>query len=146
MAVIQDPQGAFFMLWEKGATFGAEIVNAPGALVWNELSTPDMAGSAAFYSDLFGWSTVPFEDSPEPYLGIRNGEHMNGGIRELAGPAPPNWLVYFGVPEIEAAVARVGELGGATIVAPVDIGVAKIAVVQDPQGAPFALYAGQMEP
>jgi hypothetical protein len=146
MAVIQDPQGAYFMLWERGETFGAEIVNEPGALVWNELSTPDMDGAASFYGDLFGWTTVPFEESPEPYLGIRNGERSNGGIRGLNEPMPPNWLVYFGVPEIDAAVARVGELGGGTIVAPMDIGVAKIAVVRDPQGAVFALYAGQLEP
>jgi predicted enzyme related to lactoylglutathione lyase len=146
MAVIGDPQGAYFMLWERGETFGAEIVNEPGALVWNELATPDMEGAASFYGDLFGWTTVPFEQSPEPYLGIRNGERSNSGIRELKEPMPPNWAVYFGVPEIDAAVARVSELGGGTMVAPFDIGVAKIAVVHDPQGAAFALYAGELEP
>lgn len=145
MAVVQDPQGAFFMLWEKGEHHGAALVNEPGALVWNELSTPDMEGAAAFYNDLFGWSTESLESSPEPYLVIKNGEASNGGIRELKEPMPPNWLVYFGVEDIEQGVAKVAELGGGTMVEPFDIGVAKIAVVHDPQGAAFALYAGQFD-
>ena len=44
MAVIQDPQGAFFMLWEPREHVGAALVNAPGALVWNELQSPDLDG------------------------------------------------------------------------------------------------------
>ena len=55
MAVIQDPQGAFFMPWEPRDHFGAALVNQPGALVWNELQSPDLDASAAFYSELFGW-------------------------------------------------------------------------------------------
>src|SRR3954454_545333 len=42
MAVIQDPQGAFFMLWEPRENIGAEFVNGPGALSWSELSSPDV--------------------------------------------------------------------------------------------------------
>src|SRR5438067_6959681 len=52
MAVIQDPQGAFFMVWQAGQNFGAELVNVPGALCWNELASPDLDASAAFYSGL----------------------------------------------------------------------------------------------
>lgn len=147
MAVIQDPQGAFFMIWQPGRHFGAALVNEPGALVWNELSSPDLDASSAFYGALFGWSVAPFEGSPEPYLSIKVGEANNGGIRPLSPPGvPPNWLVYFGVSDVEQALARVGELGGSTIAGPIDIQIAKIAVVSDPQGAVFALYAGQLEP
>src|SRR5438876_5148565 len=53
MAVIQDPQGAFIQVWQPKQHFGAALVNAPGALCWNELQTTDMDGSAAFYRDLF---------------------------------------------------------------------------------------------
>jgi len=42
MAVIQDPQGAFFMVWEPRGNIGADLVNAPGALCWNELYVPDI--------------------------------------------------------------------------------------------------------
>src|SRR3954449_3963673 len=68
MAVVQDPQGAFFMVWEPRENIGAELVNAPGALCWNELASPDLEASASFYSGLFGWELQQFEGSPEPYL------------------------------------------------------------------------------
>jgi uncharacterized protein len=147
MAVIQDPQGAYFMVWQPGQHFGAALVNAPGALVWNELASPDLEASSAFYGDLFGWTIQPFQASPTPYLSIMNGDANNGGIRELSPPGtPPHWLVYFGVDDIDDGLAKVQELGGTSMVGPIDIQMAKIGVVQDPQGAAFALYAGQLEP
>ncbi len=146
MAVIQDPQGAYFMVWQPREHIGAALVNAPGALVWNELGSPDLDTSTAFYSALFGWTIAPFEGSPEPYLSIKNGSANNGGIRPLASPgAPPHWLAYFGVEDLDAALARVQELGGSKHAGPIDIQIAKIAIVADPQGAIFALYAGQLE-
>ncbi len=147
MGVIQDPQGAYFMVWQPGRHFGAALVNAPGALVWNELASPDLDASSAFYSDLFGWTVAPFEASPTPYLSIKNGGANNGGIRELTPPGmPPHWLVYFGVEDLDEALAKVGQLGGTTLFGPQDIQIARIAAVRDPQGAVFALYAGQLEP
>jgi predicted enzyme related to lactoylglutathione lyase len=147
MAVIGDPQGAFFMLWQPRQHFGAAIVNEPGALVWNELNTPDPEAAIPFYSGLFGWKIEPFEGSPEPYLSIKNGDSNNGGIRELKQPGvPPHWLVYFGVEDVDQALAKVEQLGGSKIAGPIDIQIAKIAVVNDPQGAMFAIYAGMMGP
>src|ERR1700742_2016264 len=49
MAVIQDPQGAWFLIWQPNQHKGAQLVNAHGALCWNELGSPDLGGSAAFY-------------------------------------------------------------------------------------------------
>jgi predicted enzyme related to lactoylglutathione lyase len=147
MGVIQDPHGAYFMVWQPGQHFGAQLVNAPAAFVWNELASPDLDGSTAFYSGLFGWTVAPFEGSPTPYLSIENGEANNGGIRELSSPGvPPHWLVYFGVEDIDVALAKVEQLGGTKIFGPQDIQIAKIAAVRDPQGAVFALYAGQLAP
>ena len=147
MAVIQDPQGAYVMAWEPRQNIGAGLVNVPGALVWNELQTPDPDASASFYSDLFGWQVTPFEGMPQRYLGIKVGERNNGGITVANPPGtPPFWLAYFGVEDIEAGIAKVGELGGKVLAGPIDIQIAKLAVVQDPQGAVFALYAGELEP
>jgi uncharacterized protein len=147
MAVIQDPQGAFFMVWEPRQNIGAELVNAPGALVWNELASNDLDASTAFYSSLFGWSIAPFEGSEEVYLSIKNGERSNGGIREATPPGvPPHWLVYFGVDDLDASLDRVRELGGTVHAGPIDIQMARIAIVADPQGAVFALYDGMLEP
>jgi uncharacterized protein len=147
MAVLQDPQGAYFMVWEPRANIGAQLVNGPGLLSWNELYTPDMQAASTFYGELFGWTTAPFENSPAPYLIITNGESGNGGICPSQPPgAPPYWLVYFGVEELDAALEKVGELGGSVMAGPIDIQIAKIAVVADPQGAAFALYDGQFTP
>jgi hypothetical protein len=67
-------------------------------------------------------------------------------MRAATPGAPPFWLAYFGVKDLDAALAKVSELGGATHAGPIDIQVAKIAIVADPQGAVFALYDGELEP
>ena len=146
MAVATDPQGAFFMLWQPREHFGAGLVNAPGSQCWNELGTSDLDGAASFYRELFGWSTQQFENNPEPYLLIEGADGRNGGMRPAEPGMPPFWLVYFAVADLDAALASVAELGGSLHAGPIDIGVAKIAIVGDPQGAVFALYAGQLDP
>jgi uncharacterized protein len=146
MAVIQDPQGAFFEVWEPKQHIGSSLVNAPGALTWNELASTDPDASAEFYGELFGWKVEPFEGMQMTYLGIQNSDgHSNGGIRSAMENEPSYWLVYFGTADIDADTGRAGELGGTTLVPPTDIGVGKIAVLQDPQGAVFALYAGRFD-
>lgn len=147
MGVVQDPQGAFFMVWQPKQHIGASLVNAPGALSWTELATPDMDGSAGFYSELFGWTTEPFEGSEMPYLVIKTADgHTNGGIRPAMETEPTYWLVYFGTERLEGDLATVSEQGGSQLAGPIDIGVGQIAVVNDPQGAVFALYAGRFDP
>ena len=147
MAVVQDPQGAWFELWQPNEHIGAGLVNAPGALAWNELGSPDVDASAHFYGELLGWTTTPMEGADPPYLVISNADdHSNGGIRPPAPPGtPPFWLVYFGTADIAASVAQVTELGGTVLVDVTDIGIAKIAVAQDPQGAVLALYDGTLD-
>ena len=145
MAVIQDPQGAFFMLWQPREHIGAELVNAPGALVWNELQSSDLDASASFYSELFGWQIEQAPGMQDRYLSIKNGDANNGGMRELTPPQPPNWLTYFAVEELDAALAKLEQLGGSKLAGPIDIEIARLAVVADPQGAVFALYAGALE-
>jgi uncharacterized protein len=147
MAVIADPQGAFFTIWQPKDNIGASLVNAHGALSWNELASPDIDASAKFYGDLFGWTVTPMEGMGMPYSTVQTAAGTNnGGIRPTMPPdSPPHWLVYFGTDEIDASAAQAGELGASTLVETMDIGVGKIAVLQDPQGAVFALYAGEFE-
>lgn len=147
MAVIQDPQGAFFEIWEPRDHIGAGLVNAPGALCWNELGTPDMDGAARFYGELFGWTTEAMEGTPMPYHVIHAGDgRSNGAMRPpMPGGTPPHWLVYFGVDDSDAAAATVGELGGTVLGEPTDIGPGRIAVIADPHGAVLALYSGHFD-
>jgi uncharacterized protein len=148
MGVVQDPPGAFFLVWEPRSHIGASLVNAPGAMSWNELAAPDLGAAERFYGELFGWTFELLPGSDAPYRVIKNSEgHTNGGISAMAPPgSPPQWLVYFGAEDSEAALARAGELGGSTVMEPTDIGPAgRIAIAQDPQGAVFALYSGRFE-
>jgi hypothetical protein len=146
MAVVQDPQGAWFLLWQAKQHIGAGLVNAPGALCWNELGSPDVDGSAVFYSALLGWTTEPMEGEM-PYLVIKTADgHSNGGIRPPMPPGtPPFWLVYFAVEDLDASLAKVSELGGNVLMGNTDIGIARIGIAQDPQGAVFALYMGRLD-
>ena len=82
MGVVQDPQGAYFIVWEPKTNIGAQLVNVPGAFTWNELASPDIDASKAFYGDLFGWTTEALEGAPFPYLVIKTPDgRSNGGIR-----------------------------------------------------------------
>jgi predicted enzyme related to lactoylglutathione lyase len=146
MGVVQDPQGAYFIVWEPKRHIGAGLVNVNGGLTWNELATPDLDAAAEFYGGLFGWSTASME-GPIPYLVIRNGESSNGGITHPQPPGvPPHWLVYFGIEDLDAGLAKVAELGGKALTPAIAIGMGRIGVVQDPQGAVFALFEGELDP
>jgi predicted enzyme related to lactoylglutathione lyase len=146
MGVVQDPQGAFFLVWEPKDHIGAALVNAPGALSWNELATPDIEASARFYSDLFGWTTELISKSPMPYMTIKTrAGRPNGGIRPVMGPEPPYWAVYFGTDDLDATTDKVSDLGGEKLAGPMELGPSRFSYVRDPQGAVFALYSGDFD-
>ena len=73
MAVIQDPTGAFFCVWEPRDHIGAGIVNGPGALTLSQLNTGDPERALEFYSGLFGWRGESVGEDPMPYWGLYNG-------------------------------------------------------------------------
>ena len=141
MSLIQDPTGAFLALWEPGGHHGAALVNAPGALCWNELVTPDPEAAQDFYTELLGWE-IEVSEAGRPHIKV--GDRYNGSIREDASE-PPHWAACFAVEDMAAATARIEELGGKVLVAPMDVGVGSTAVATDPQGAVFAIFAGQLD-
>src|SRR4051794_8134845 len=102
MALLRDPQGAIFAIWQPRRHIGAELVNDPGAMVLNQLNTSDPERAAAFYAALFGWTVSQVASEPQAYWGIMNGPSLNGGIMALPpeAPAPPHWLVYFTSPDL----------------------------------------------
>jgi predicted enzyme related to lactoylglutathione lyase len=146
MAVIKDPTGAFFMVWEPRQNIGAGLVNVPGAMCWNELATPDFEAAQAFYAGLFGWSFEPFEGSEMTYFAIKNGDANNGGMRAPQPGEPPHWLVYFATEDTDGSLAKAQEQGGSPLGPAIDLPMGRIGVVRDPEGAVFALYAGDLEP
>lgn len=143
MAVVKDPTGAVFALWQAGTHKGAGIHNVPNSFCWNELATGDTATAGDFYSKVFGWGKNVQQMGPMTYTSFMNGDQPAGGMYKPSpemGNIPPNWLVYFAVDDCDAKVQKATELGGKTIVPPSDIpGTGRFAVIQDPQGAVFGI-------
>jgi len=143
MAVIQDPTGAVFALWQPGTNHGSGIYNVPNSFCWNELMTTDTAVDGEFYSKVFGWGRDVQNFGPLEYTMFTNGEKMAGGMLKITpemGPIPPNWLVYFAVDDCDAKVQKATELG-ATVMKPADDipGVGRFGILTDPQGGAFAI-------
>jgi hypothetical protein len=148
MAVVQDPTGAHFAVWQPGTSIGATLVNVPGAFCLNQLNTSDPAGAAAFYHEVFGWRIEQVGTDPVPYWGIwTGGGGLNGGMMSLppGSPAPPHWLLYFATDDLDAKVARTGDLGGQVLVPPMPVPGGRIAVATDPTGATFGLLEGRLD-
>ena len=142
MAVIQDPTGAVFCLWEPKRNTGLGITGDPGAFCWADLVTADPARAKQFYSGLFGWQIVTGEHDTSGYLHIKNGEKFIGGIPPARGPKmPPHWMSYFCVNDVDSAASKAQGLGAKVYAPPMTIeGAGRMAVLADPQGAVFALF------
>jgi len=148
MAVVADPQGAAFAVWQAREHIGATLVNDPGSLTMNELATSDLEDARRFYGELFGWRAQQLSDQP-PYFSLHNGDRLNGGLTSLPAGAenvPPHWRPYFTVEDLDAAVATSGERGGRTLLRPVQIPAGRVAALADPQGAVFCLFEGEVDP
>jgi predicted enzyme related to lactoylglutathione lyase len=154
MAVIADPTGAVFGIWQARDSIGATLVNDPGCLTMNELSTNDVDAAARFYGDLFGWNVEALDThGGPPYWAIRHqgaAGGLNGGMRELApeqsaAGVPPHWMPYFTVASLDEAIATAADGGGSAVAGPIDIPAGRFAVLQDPQRAFFAIFEGEVD-
>jgi predicted enzyme related to lactoylglutathione lyase len=146
MAVVQDPTGAVFQLWQAGRSIGAKILNEPGALCWSELTTRDTKAAESFYTALFGWQAkhsppgapmayTEFSVQDQPGIG------MMAMPSQMPASVPSYWMPYFQVADCDATAARAGELGAKVMVGPQDIpSTGRFAILEDPQGAVFAVF------
>ena len=143
MAVIRDPTGAVFALWQAGTHHGAGIYNVPGSFCWNELGTTDTTKAAEFYTGLFGWTANTQNFGPMEYTMFLNGDRPGGGMYKLTpemGNIPPHWLVYFAVDDCDAKVSSAESLGAKIMKPAADIpGIGRFAILIDPQDAAFAI-------
>lgn len=149
MAVLADPQGAGFAVWQPGTNKGLDLVDAPDALFWVELNTSDVPAAVAFYTALFGWgtTTMPMPGGGEGpgYTMIhpegQTADDMFGGIAPLDTEGPldrPTWLPYFLAQDCDTTVGKARDAGGTITMEPVDMpGVGRFALIDDPTGARF---------
>lgn len=162
MAVLTDPEGAAFCLWQAMDHRGAQVVNEHGSLTFNGLASRDPEGAKAFYSAVFGWGTLALPSGPmwtlpgygdhleERSPGLREQMAQMGGpdgfIDVVAGLNPiadddsqtvAHWSVTFAVDDADATAAKATSLGGEVIAGPVDAPWTRTVVISDPQGAKF---------
>jgi len=145
MAVFADPTGAAIAVWQPKLHPGAGLVNEPGALVWNELSTRDTGAAATFYRSVFGWEADAAPMGEMTYTEWKLGGKTIGGMMATPDNVPPEvpayWLAYFGTADCDATVTRATELGATVHVPPMDIPPGRFSVLGDPTGAMFAVIA-----
>ncbi|MEM9595751.1 MAG: VOC family protein [Acidobacteriota bacterium] len=117
--------------------------DASGHFVWYDLMTSDPTAAQGFYEKVLGWGSLPW-DGPMPYTMFTVDEAPMSGVMELPAEAksmgvPPHWIAYVHVPDVDATVAKVTELGGSVVVPPQDIPeVGRFATIADPHGAVIA--------
>ena len=140
MAVATDPTGAFFSIWEPRASIGAEIVNEPGTLCWNELNSRDVDTALTFYETVFGLKAQRSEMYNEFHLGDRVVGACMPMPEMVPAEVPSFWMVYFAVADIEASTEQAKSLGATAMVELMEAGdVGRFSVLSDPMGAAFSI-------
>jgi predicted enzyme related to lactoylglutathione lyase len=146
MAILQDPTGAVFQIWQPKNHIGAKLLREPGALTWTELATRDPEAAKTFYTSLFGWKEKTSTGGGMTYTEFSIGDAPFAGMMEMNAQmvsmnVPPNWLTYFEVADVDATANKAAALGAKLAVPPMDIpNTGRFSVIQDPHGAVFAIY------
>jgi uncharacterized protein len=150
LAIITDPQGAVFAVWQAKNNPGVGLRGEPGSIVWNELMSTDLAGGTAFYAKLFDWTTKVMPMPGMDYtIFEREGTGVGGGmaITPEMGPMPSHWLPYFAVSDCDGTTALAATLGARVMQPPMEIpGAGRFSVMVDPAGAAFAILKPMPRP
>lgn len=140
-ALLADPEGAVFSLWQPGTFAGAELLGEPGALGWVELSTRDTERALSFYPSVLGWTVKAGESYTHWGVGGADFGGMMAMDERFEPEVPPYWLPYFVVGDVDATAATALSAGGDLLLPPTSIPDGpRIAVLRDPQGAPFGIH------
>jgi predicted enzyme related to lactoylglutathione lyase len=149
MFIATDPGGAPFGVWEARAHTGTQVANEPGSLIWNENLSRHYEANQAFYAAVFGYEFGDIGAEGMRYATLDLDGRSVGGIGEVGtdepADVPASWRTYFGVADADAAVAKVTELGGGVIAPAWDSPYGRMAIVNDDQGAVFALMSAAAE-
>ncbi|TFD02679.1 VOC family protein [Cryobacterium sandaracinum] len=144
MAILMDPTGAPFGVWQADEFTGFDVFGEAGSPVWHELNTRSYSAALDFYTEVFGWKPVVLSDTEDfRYSTIgAEGEMVTGvfdAAEHLPDSVPSHWQLYLGVPDVHAAVTTVTELGGTVVREPWTAEFGTFALVTDPTGALFVL-------
>jgi predicted enzyme related to lactoylglutathione lyase len=148
MQMVTDPQGAAFYIFQPSTTEQSpETAPEIGQGSWHELMTTDAPAAMKFYQQLFGWEPGEAMDMGpmgKYYMFTRPHGPIGGMMNKPPEMAhvPPNWQIYFRVPDITAATERIKANGGQILNGPMEVpGGDWIVNAMDPQGAAFSVHA-----
>ncbi len=165
-AVLTDPEGAEFRIWQARRRMGAQTVNLAGTWNFSDLRTSDSEAAIAFYEEAFDWrvDNLGFatmirrpgygdhlEATVDPDIRARqSGLVAPPGFEDaIAWVAPtgpseaPHWHVSFAVADRDRATADAERLG-AQVLAQHDTEWTRTVLIRDPGGAEFT--ASQFTP
>jgi predicted enzyme related to lactoylglutathione lyase len=160
-AVLTDPEGNEFRIWQAGRRLGAQVVNRPGTWNFSDLRTTDPAAAIAFYEAAFGWQADDLgfamllrrpgygdhlEATTDPDIRARQAgvvappgfEDAIAWVARISTGERPHWHVSFTVADRDKTAAEAERLG-AQIVRQDDTQWTRTALVRDPQGAEFTV-------
>lgn len=148
LQMMMDPQGAaFYILEPASAEQRPEGAAEIGEGSWHELMTTDAPAAMKFYEEVFGWQpTEAMDMGPDGKYQMFNRPHgMIGGMMNKPAAmanVPSNWLIYFRVPDVDAAAERIKANGGTILNGPMEVpGGDRVVTAADPQGATFGLHS-----
>lgn len=138
-ALVADPTGGVFGLWQGESFAGSQAVNEPGAPCWAEASSTDTRAAGAFFAAVFGleaaqpwqgYNYTQLKSAGEPVAGILGHTHEN---RPKKGPTA--WLVYFQVEDAATAAHAATDHGGTVLEDAQKTPFGTMAIITDPAGA-----------
>lgn len=117
VALIRDPLGAGFTIYEGNALKSTRTELEPNTLIWNELHVSNMNQVIPFYKGIFNWE---MENSQGETVRIYNhqGEHVTD-ILEVPNSLKGKyeyWVSCFGVSDLQTTKEKVLKNGGTEII------------------------------
>jgi len=144
-AVFADPQGAVFAALASSSGDPADMLAEPGEWIWSSLITRDVDAGATFYQTLFDYEVfdLPSDDSKATHVLLATDNYARASANTLPTDKPnvhPHSVNFVRVEDAAKTAEKVVSLGGTVLVEPhPDRHGGSVAVVADPQGAPFGL-------
>ncbi|MGE3842569.1 MAG: VOC family protein [Vicinamibacterales bacterium] len=116
-----------------------------GRFVWHELIAADPESAGRFYARVVGWRTEAWSQDPTYTFFMLDETPKAGLLLQPEGAsqagAPPHWLTYIGIANVDATLQKALSLGATNLHGPEDIPtIGRFAVLRDPQGAVFAIF------
>ena len=145
MAVLTDPSGASFAIWQAKKSIGSQVTGEEGSIAWAELWTRNVDACGSFYSKLFGWGASVQDMGNMKYTMFAEGKDQRAGMMPMMPDVPANvpshWVVYFTVKNCDATAKKADSLKFKALVPPTDIPkMGRFAILSDPQGAAFGIF------